>query len=153
MRQGDMVQPGVSFIYSSQRLNQVSVQHQDIKSSEQGLKRWKVIRTVKKGIVDKVLNEPKDACIDGGYIFWTWFSRLSRFDISKSFYRNHINYFKNVPNVKLWLVNCVPPQIFFPYMVTSNINGQKQKIIGLKHFIDFRVTCWYYTERLTFPRW
>ena len=53
------IQPGVSFIYSSQRLNQVSVRHQDIKSSEQGLKRRKVIRTAKDGIVDKVLNEPK----------------------------------------------------------------------------------------------
>ena len=52
------IQPGVSFIYSSQRLNQVSVRHQDI--TEQGLKRRKVIGTVKKGIVDKeVLNEPK----------------------------------------------------------------------------------------------
>ena len=63
------IQPGVSFIYSCKRLNQISVRHQNIKSSEQGLKRRKIIRTVKKGIVDKeVLNEPKNAYIAGGYL-------------------------------------------------------------------------------------
>ena len=59
---------GVSFTSLSLRLNQISVRHLDIKSSEKGLKRRKVIRTVKKGIVDKeVLNEPQEAYIAGGY--------------------------------------------------------------------------------------
>ena len=38
------------------------------KSSEQGLKRRKVIRTVKNGIVDDDLNETKDAYIAGWYL-------------------------------------------------------------------------------------
>ena len=95
------IQPGVSFIFSSQRLNQLSVRHQDIKSSEQGFKRRKVIRAVKKGIVDKeVLNEPKDAYIAGGYLERFTFYCLDFFlygkhDISKSFYRNYmISFFK-----------------------------------------------------------
>ena len=75
-----------------------NVRHQDIKSSEQGLKRRKVIRTVKKGIVDKVvLNEPRNAYIAGGYLkrFTFYFLDLvfsgffwyGKHDISKCFYR------------------------------------------------------------------
>ena len=57
------IHAGVSFIYSS----------------EEGLKIRKVIRTVKKRILDKeFLNEPKNAYIAGGYLkrFTFYFSDL-----------------------------------------------------------------------------
>ena len=103
------------------------------KSSEQGLKRRKVIRTVKKGIVDnEVLNELQK-CLYYWWIFkkiYILFFRLDflsfhvfmffwygKHDISKSFYRNYMIFFKVFPvhflslaspmwNYDSWTVYC-----------------------------------------------